>query len=149
MNQKRKTILFDKEVQLKIAGNIAFYWFASLFSVVVLVALVDTWRMPGTLLVENLLDVIKIHAFIILGMLIFLPLIILHSMRLPIRFAGPIHRLRKDLARLEKGESVEFRFRNDDFWKDIPDSLNSLVAKIDDLEDQVAREMGQDSLGSS
>ena len=148
MNQKRKTILFDKEVQFKIAGNIAFYWFASMFSVVVLVAMVQTWRIPGSLLVENLLDVIQVHAFVILGMLIFLPLIILHSMRLPIRFAGPIHRLRKDLARLENGESVEFRFRNDDFWKDIPESLNSLVAKIDELEDQVSKEMNRDSIGN-
>lgn len=147
MNQKRNTILFDKDVQFKIAGTVAFYWFASMFAVVVLVAMFNTWRISGSLLVENLLEVIQIHAFIILGMLIFLPLIILHAMRLPVRFAGPIHRLRKDLARLESGESVEFSFRSDDYWKDIPESLNSLVAKIEELEDQVAKEVDRDSVG--
>lgn len=146
MNQKRKTLLIDKEIQLKMAANLVFYWLTSIFSVVLLVAIFQTFNGSDTLLVDNLLNVIKQHAVVFLGMLVFLPLIVLHSLKLPLRFAGPIHRLRKDLARLEKGENVEFSFRDTDFWKDIPQSLNALVSKIEELENQVTEEMNRDSI---
>ncbi|MCP4082578.1 MAG: hypothetical protein GY819_19150 [Planctomycetaceae bacterium] len=146
MNQKRKTLLVDKEIQLKMAANLVFYWLTSIFSVVLLVAIFQTFNGSDTLLVDNLLNVIKQHAVVFLGMLAFLPLIVLHSLKLPLRFAGPIHRLRKDLARLEKGENVEFSFRDTDFWKDIPQSLNALVSKIEELENQVTEEMNRDSI---
>ncbi len=148
MNQKRKTLLVDKEIQLKMAANLVFYWLASIFSVVLLVAIFQTFNGSDTLLVDNLVGVLKQHAVVFLGMLIFLPLIVLHSLKLPLRFAGPIHRLRKDLARLEKGENVEFSFRDNDFWKDIPQSLNALASKIEDLENQVTEEMNRDSIES-
>ena len=148
MNQKRKTLLIDKEIQLKMAANLVFYWLTSIFSVVLLVAIFQTFNGSDTLLVDNLLNVIKQHAVVFLGMLVFLPLIVLHSLKLPLRFAGPIHRLRKDLARLEKGENVEFSFRDTDFWKDIPQSLNALVSKIEELENQVTEEMNRDSINS-
>ena len=148
MNQKRKTLLIDKEIQLKMAANLVFYWLTSIFSVVLLVAIFQTFNGSDTLLVDNLLNVIKQHAVVFLGMLVFLPLIVLHSLKLPLRFAGPIHRLRKDLARLEKGENVEFSFRDTDFWKDIPQSLNALASKIEELENQVTEEMNRDSINS-
>ena len=148
MNQKRKTLLVDKEIQLKMAANLVFYWLASIFSVVLLVAIFQTFNGSDTLLVDNLRNVIKQHAVVLLGMLVVLPLIVLHSLKLPLRFAGPIHRLRKDLARLEKGENVEFSFRDTDFWKDIPQSLNALASKIEELENQVTEEMNRDSINS-
>ena len=74
MNQKRKTLLVDKEIQLKMAANLVFYWLTSIFSVVLLVAIFQTFNGSDTLLVDNLLNVIKQHAVVFLGMLAFLPL---------------------------------------------------------------------------
>ena len=148
MKHQRKILLIDKEVQLRIAGRVVIYWCAAILFVILPLAFFKTFTIPGSLFLNNVVAAVSEHSPVFLIMLAFLPLAIYDSIKLSHKFAGPIYRLRKDLARLEGGEEVEFSFRKDDFWTDIPDSLNSLVSKIDDLEAKVAEELECDSVPS-
>ena len=146
MHHKRRIILIDKEVQLMVGGRVVIYWCAAILFVILPLTFLKTFTEPGTLLVNNIMNVVSNHSPVFLIMLAFLPLAVYDSIKLSHKFAGPIYRLRKDLDRLQQGEDVEFSFRKNDFWTDIPDSLNNLVSKIDDLEVQVAAELERDSV---
>jgi hypothetical protein len=62
--------------------------------------------------------------------LILLPLLIVDSLRLSNRFAGPVFRLRREMHRFVAGEPVQkLGFRDNDFWKDLADEFNAFVQK--------------------
>lgn len=148
MNHQRKIILIDKEVQLRIAGRVIIYWCAAILFVILPLTFFKTFTVPGSLFLNNLVEVGREHSPVFLIMLAFLPLAVYDSIKLSHKFTGPIYRLRKDLDRFQNGEDVKFSFRKDDFWTDIPESINAIVDKIDDLEAQVAEELERDSVTS-
>jgi TusA-related sulfurtransferase len=146
MKYKRRTILIDREVQLRIAGRVVIYWCAAILFVILPLAFYKTFTIADSLFVNNLAAVANEHAAVFSIMLLLLPLAVYDSIKLSHRFTGPIYRLRKELQRIKNGEVVTIRFRDDDFWTDLPDSINALVSKIDDLETQVAEELSRDSV---
>ena len=135
-------------VMFPIMALIGSFMGAAILFVIQPLAIFKTFTECGSLFLNNIVEVAREHSPVFLIMLAFLPLAIYDSIKLSHKFAGPIYRLRKDLARLQQGEDVQFSFRKDDFWTDIPDSMNSLVAKIDDLEAKVAEELERDSIAS-
>ena len=51
------------------------------------------------------------------------------------RFIGPIYRLRSDLASFQNGKPLRpIRFRENDHWKDLAESVNLLIRRIKELE---------------
>jgi len=143
---KRRIILIDKEVQLRIAARVAGYWCAAILFVILPLAFLKTFVDHGSLFVGNIFVVCSDHWPVFAMMLMFLPFAVYDSIRMSHKLAGPIHRLRTDLDRYRIGETVTIRFRENDFWIDLPDSINELISRIDVLESQVAEELEHDSV---
>lgn len=45
------------------------------------------------------------------------------------RVVGPITKLRNDLKRVVEGEDVTFKFRKNDFFKELPELINKILKK--------------------
>ena len=146
MKNKRRIILIDKQVQLQIAGRVVAYWSALILCIILPLSFFKTFSEPGSLFVQNVLDVYLKHSPVFFVMLITLPFAVYDSIKVSHRFAGPIYRLRADLAKFKNGESVSIQFRDNDFWTDIPASINEMISRIDDLESLVADELKQDAV---
>ena len=60
------------------------------------------------------------------------PLVVIDCVRLSNRFAGPLHRLRRDMRRLAAGEIVEpIHFRDDDLWREFADEFNAVARRME------------------
>jgi len=140
MSIQRKRYLVDRPIQLQIAGRVAIYWGAGMMFVILPLALIRT--ISGGLFANNILHVCSDYWPVFAMMLALLPFAIVDSIRFSNKFAGPIYRLRTDLKRYEEGEKIEpIRFREGDCYTDLPDSINALISKVDDLESMVAKEL--------
>jgi signal transduction histidine kinase len=61
----------------------------------------------------------------------FFPVFVYDVIRLSHRFAGPIVSLKKNLRDMAKGEEVApLRFRNNDFWKNLTEDMNSIAKRL-------------------
>ena len=62
--------------------------------------------------------------------LVLLPLVLIDLTRMSNRIVGPIHRLKGALHKLANGEITEpINFRDTDFWKEIAEDFNRVVAQ--------------------
>lgn len=135
MNKQRKSFLVDCQVQLHIAARVAIYWCAAVIFVILPLAFVRTFTGDGGFFAANILEVSSEYWPVFLMMFLFLPFAVYDSIKVSNRFAGPIYRLRNELKRRESGEVVgPIKFREGDYYSDLPASINTLIAQIDDLE---------------
>ena len=136
--RKRRQMFVDPRVQGAMVARVVCYWFACLTMVTLLVL---DWRMlsgPTKSLNYHFEDVWywfgPAAAF---STLILLPLLIVDTLRLSNRFAGPVYRLRREMQRFVAGEPVQtLGFRNNDFWRDLADEFNAFVQKSQQLVEQ-------------
>ena len=79
------------------------------------------------------------------GLLLLVPLVAHDLLRFSNRFAGPVMRLRRELRRLvEREETTDLRFRNDDYWCELADDFNRLREELLTLrQSQVEDPQGQ------
>ncbi|MEQ8211693.1 MAG: hypothetical protein RH917_17960 [Lacipirellulaceae bacterium] len=67
-----------------------------------------------------------------LTFVVLLPALLLDSFRLSNRIVGPVDRLRSTIKTLARGEAVPpLKFRQRDYWQDIPEDFNRLLARLD------------------
>jgi hypothetical protein len=70
------------------------------------------------------------YAPAVVASLLLVPIILLDSLRMSNRFAGPMVRLRRAMGRLAEGESVQpINFRDNDFWADFAEDFNRMLAR--------------------
>ena len=64
--------------------------------------------------------------------LVLLPVFVLDTLRLTHRIAGPMLRVRRELARLSKeGTAHRIKFRPNDFWHEIGDEFNAMCDRVE------------------
>lgn len=104
---------------------------------------------PTLTLMGHLGVVWQNYAFFVLLMFAIVPAFAYDSIKLSNRFAGPMVRLRKGIQAVTEGEpTVNLKFRKGDFWSDVADEFNEMVASIEaakaeeasDKSDRVQRE---------
>jgi hypothetical protein len=131
MSQKRRQRLL---VDLKLQGNIlvhtALYWLYCLLGIAFVAA---SWILcvqhPNTS--GELLSMLwTTLGPAILGSLVLLPLVLLDSLRLSHRIAGPMIRFRKAMKSMAADEPTKpVLLRDDDFWSDFADDINQIIEK--------------------
>ena len=129
---KRSQYYVDRSVQSVLLARAVLYW---AFCIIMLTLIMVCWRIlagPARPLHVHL-DYLWFHykpAMIASALL--LPLIILDVLRVSNRFAGPMLRIRSAMKRLADGESnvAPLHFREKDFWKDLADSFNVVLARL-------------------
>ncbi len=104
-------------------------------------ALVQTALNPDQMFIQHVLDVYATHWPILAMMVLFLPFALNDAIKYSNRFTGPIYRLRCELQRFEDGERLRpFRFRKNDFWRDIAERFNKVTDRLNKLEDELAEQ---------
>ncbi len=145
MTNRRKALLIDSPAQLRFAGRVALYWCSAMLLLILVLVCFRTASIPQMTAGQHLAAALREQAPALAILVLILPLAVFDCIRFSNRYRGPIHRLSRDLSRIRQGEDIQIRFRQDDLLPEIPESINALVARIDDLEMRVARELEQDS----
>lgn len=133
----RSQMFVDRKVQGALLWRTTVYW---CYAMLTIMASIISWR----ILVQGVAQPINFHlsdvvtnlAPMILGAACMLPILLFDMARLTNRFVGPLYRLRNELRRLARGEKVQkIHFRDDDFWHEIAEEFNAVVARVETLEE--------------
>jgi nitrogen fixation/metabolism regulation signal transduction histidine kinase len=71
------------------------------------------------------------HGPFLLVMVFLLPVFVIDSIKLSHRFAGPIFALRRAIREVAAGQMPrKLKFRRRDFWKDLAEDYNAMLAHL-------------------
>ncbi|MEM6978315.1 MAG: hypothetical protein AAF539_01525 [Planctomycetota bacterium] len=125
---RTKTVV-DREIQFGIIRKIAFHWIAlfacNCFALMIWVRLFEqpeaSWAETGRECIRRFLPFLIVTTCLI-------PAFVLDTLKLTNRFAGPISRLRQEIAKAASGSTVSpLKFRQNDYWREIADGFNALI----------------------
>lgn len=131
--KKRKQLYVDPSVQGVLLLRTVLYWS---FCIVMVTMFMVCWRIvtgPSRDLYVHL-DYLWFHyAPVFVSTLLLLPILIIDTLTVSNRFAGPMVRLRKAMRQLADGDTnvSPLEFRKKDFWKDFADDFNRLLARME------------------
>ena len=132
MSKRRTWVFVDPAVQGAILRRAVLYWGACLLFVTLPLLISRTLAQPERLFYEHLGDLWAACWPIIACAAFILPLILYDLARLTNRFAGPVLRLRRALAQIADGQSVDrIHFRKGDFWPELADEFNRVAAQLE------------------
>lgn len=140
--KKRRTTIFDPEVQGSIIRKITMHWiifFAC--NVLALLIWVRLFEQPDSSWEQTFSEAVRRFLPFFVVTFVLIPAFIWDTLKLTHRFAGPILRLREALVEAGKGRSVPpLRFRDDDFWQEMASNFNLMMEH---------REAGSETTSSS
>lgn len=127
----RKRIFVDAPFQGAIAFRVVLYWLMCLVAVTLMLL---CWRIitgPARLFYTHFDDMWFFYGPALVASLMLLPIVVIDSIRLTHRAAGPMVRLRRAMQELARGQQVSpIRFRDGDFWQDFARDFNAVVARV-------------------
>jgi hypothetical protein len=127
----RKRLFVDPKVQGALIGRVVLYWVVCLITMTLMLL---CWRIvtgPARPFYTHFDDMWFHFGPALIASFLLLPLVIVDIVRLSNRFVGPLLRLRRSLRAVGRGEHVEpIEFRNDDFWQDLADEFNVMLARV-------------------
>jgi hypothetical protein len=132
----RKRLLIDRKLQRAILVRSAVYWIACVIVASLLLVTEEAVQDPG----RPFLDYFRLdrlwanHQLALAAGVLMLPVIVFDALQIANRFAGPIYRLRRSIRALSMGEHVQpVQFRDSDFWHEVAQEFNQLIAYVDGL----------------
>lgn len=131
--QKRKQLFVDPSIQGVLVLRTVIYW---AFCMCMITMFLVCWRIvtgPSRDLYVHL-DYLWFHyGPVFVATLLLLPVLVIDTLKISNRFAGPMIRLRVAMRQLADGNpDVEpLHFRNKDFWKDFADDFNRLLKRLE------------------
>ena len=135
--RKRRRYFVDPKVQGALVARGVRFWLTSM--VLMACAVVVTWVFitPGiTELMRLRAEMPSLAGALLVAsaaVLLVLPIVLLDFVRMTNRFAGPVHRLQREMRRAANGEQVApVHFRDGDYWQDLADSFNLLLERLQD-----------------
>lgn len=128
---QRKQLLINRDLQGMLIFRTIGYWLACMMLILMPMAVIRTWNNPDVLIFRHLVDTFIENRSILGCAALLLPLAVYDMLKTSNRIAGPVFRLKRELARLADGESVsDVTFRPGDYWQDLADEFNRLAAGI-------------------
>ena len=132
---KRNLLLVDAKVQTPLLFRVTFYWLISLALMGLLIAIQVGYGSPSASLGLKLTRVLVAFGPALITSMLLLPLLLFDVVRYSNRFAGPMHRLRREFAKLaDTGQAEQLDFREGDFWKELADQFNRIADRMERLE---------------
>lgn len=127
---KRHLLLIDPKVQVPLLCRVTFYWLVSLTLMGLLIAIQIGLGSPNASFGVRMTRMVVSFGPALITSVLLLPLLLFDCVRFSNRFAGPMHRLRREFARLaDTGEADRLHFREGDFWKDLADQYNRIAER--------------------
>src|SRR4029079_16554737 len=128
---QRRRVFVDRRVQGALVLRSVFYWIFCLLTIVVMMI---AWRMVTMPVLDSGVQVGSLwaeYAPVAVASFFMLPIIVMDTVRLSNRFAGPMVRFRRELHELAEGESIHpLKFRDADYWSEMADDFNKVAAKL-------------------
>jgi hypothetical protein len=146
--RNRKRFFVDFKVQGSLLLRSAMYWAFCLLTISFMLII---WRVvtgPPELFSKHLVEVWQRFAPALVASCLLLPLVMMDSVRLSNRFAGPIFRLRRAMKALVRGENVQaLHFRDGDFWHDLADDFNVVATRLQLIPSKTQPAMAEEESG--
>lgn len=135
MRRKFRTrLLVDGPLQGALVCRVMLYWSATAAVMLLLAGLQAAWANHGTTLPVLLNRASLAFGPALLASLVLLPMVLFDVLRFSHRFAGPMHRLRRETQRLADGESIKpIAFRPGDYWGDLAADFNRVADQLQAL----------------
>jgi len=133
MAQPRRTKHFiDSNVQGALARRIIFHWLVFLLVASVVAFLVQMLADPFRSLSAHAHDLWRSQGPFLLVTVFLLPVFMMDTIKLSNRFAGPIYSLRRAIREVADGKPArKLNFRRRDFWHNLADDYNSMLLRLE------------------
>lgn len=150
---KRTRLFIDPQVQGRFLCRVVFYWCMAVAVMGTLAAVqvaFESRHAPMPIVINRTL-----LAFgpALIAAVVMLPLVLFDALRFSNRFAGPMHRLRREVKRLADGASyAPIDFRKGDYWYDLAQEFNRLaeqLKRLDGRATEIAHKSNEPSLTSA
>jgi len=129
-SQRRKKFI-DADVQGALVRRIVFHWAVFLMAALVVSFVLQLLSNPFRPLQEHLQGLWSSHGPFLLVVVFLLPVLIVDTIKISHRFAGPIFGLRRAMREVASGRAPRvLKFRANDFWHDLADDYNALVRRL-------------------
>lgn len=127
----RKRIYVDSEIQFGLIRRTLIHWGLYMVAVQMIVMIWFTYRNHdatlGNLLRESFIN----FAPALFAGVVLLPLFLYDQLKFSHRMVGPIHRMRREMQKLSRGEGVQrLRFREQDHWPQLAEEFNRLAETV-------------------
>ena len=134
---RRKKFLVEDQIQMSVAKRVTGYGVIALLFVLLTLTFWNTYVIAGGSFTQNLYSTLINYSPFFAFMGLFIPFAVYDSICLTHKIAGPIFRMRSDLAKHKQDKSVRIRLRKGDMLQVLPDQINGLLGRIAELENQV------------
>jgi hypothetical protein len=133
----RRKKFIDPRVQGSLVRRLVFHWLV--FTIVtalaafVLLVLSNPFQ-PLSTHIENLTWT---HGPLLLVMFFMIPVFVVDTIKLSHRFTGPIFALRRAMREVTEGKPPrKLKFRSNDFWQELAEEYNAMLAKLEAKADE-------------
>ncbi|KAA1262474.1 hypothetical protein LF1_50390 [Rubripirellula obstinata] len=135
---QRSRLLVDPKVQWSVAGRVLLHWIAFLVCLLTIGIMVQMLLAAGTESIGVALEDGLVNQLPILAvMILLLPVFLRDTLKLSNRFAGPMYRLRTELAKLANDQPASsVKFRTGDFWQDVAGDFNHVLGQLERLQSE-------------
>lgn len=135
----RQKVWIDRHVQGVLVGRILLYWFGMLLYFGLSIVCYQWWQFPEWTIAEHGQALFEQVWPSLPSLILILPLVVFDVVRLSHRFVGPVYRLREHLTKLNANSKTSpLHFRDDDYWQQLAQPINTLQERILTLEQRVA-----------
>ncbi len=137
----RRQLFVDRQVQGALLYRIAVYWCFSVLTICLLTLCLQAINNPNRPFIEYFAfsDFFVQYGPLLLTSLVLVPLVMFDVVALSNRFVGPLLRMRRSMRMLAAGQEVEpIHFREKDFWRDVAQEFNLVVARVEELQHELA-----------
>ncbi len=130
----RHKLFVDGDIQGLLLRRVGLYGFACSLYFAIILLLAESMAHPDEPWLDGVFRAFDEAIYWVPGLAVLAPIIAYDLLRVSNRFVGPMFRLRRELRRLAKGESVEnLTFREDDYWCEMADLFNQVRGEMEQL----------------
>ncbi|MEM9644182.1 MAG: hypothetical protein AAF989_04235 [Planctomycetota bacterium] len=150
---KRTRFLIDPKVQWSLAIRVLGHWAMLILCLVMVNSVISLLMMAGQRPLTGALgEALRQQTPLIAVLVVLVPVFVRDTLKMSNRFAGPMYRLRTELAKVNQGVPASpIKLRDRDFWQPVADDFNGVLAKMETLQSenealrQQIRAQGQES----
>jgi signal transduction histidine kinase len=128
---QRRQKFIDSSVQGALARRVIFHWLVFLAVASVAALMLQVLSDPFRPASEHLANVWYTQGPILIVMIFLLPVFVVDTVKISHRFVGPVQSLRRTMREVANGQPPrKLRFRKEDFWHELADDYNALIARL-------------------
>ncbi len=129
-HRKRKKLFVDREVQTAILWRVALYWFSCIAFFSLMIWCYECLARPDQMFYEHFFPMIQRFLPVYVAMVLLLPFLLFDAIKFSNRFCGPLRRVVNELEGYsESGTMATLKFRDNDFWQSLADSVAKALAR--------------------